>query len=58
MRFWIYTGSRFRSAVERTGARFELFRSAPDLEYERLNEIFPERSRKPGVRQAKWTSNA
>lgn len=50
----VYTGRRFQAAVERTGARLEPFRTAPDLEFERLNEIVPDRPQKPGIRQAKW----
>jgi MGT family glycosyltransferase len=50
----IYSGRRFQQAVERIGARFVPFRTAPDLELERLNELFPERPQKPGVAQAKW----
>lgn len=50
----VCTGRRFRAAVERIGARLEPFRSAPDLEFERLNEIFPDRPPRPGIAQAKW----
>ena len=50
----VFTGPRFRESVERVGARLEAYRSAPDVEWERLNELFPERPQKPGLAQAKW----
>jgi MGT family glycosyltransferase len=50
----VYTGSRFRKAVERAGAGLVPFRAAPDLEFERLNELFPDRPQKAGVAQARW----
>ncbi len=52
----VYTASRFRSAVERSGARFEPFRSAPDIEFERLHHerIFPDRPERPRLKQEIW----
>ena len=48
------TGARFQRTVEATGAAHEPFRSAPDLEFERLNTLFPDRPQRAGIAQARW----
>ena len=48
------TGARFRRAVEATGAAHESFRSAPDIEFERLTTLFPDRPKRAGIAQARW----
>jgi MGT family glycosyltransferase len=50
----VYTGARYRSTVERAGARHVPFQRAADVELERLNELFPDRPAKPGLTQALW----
>jgi MGT family glycosyltransferase len=50
----VVTGSRFRPAVEGAGVRFQPFPTAPDIEFERLNELFPERPQQAGIAQVKW----
>lgn len=49
-----YTSARFRAKIEATGARFTGFQTARDLDYHRLNELFPERTKLKGMSQAKW----
>ncbi len=49
-----YTSARFQDRIESTGARFVPFRVARDLDYDRTNELFPERARLKGLSQAKW----
>ena len=48
------TGARFKRTVEATGAAHEPFRSAPDIEFERLTTLFPDRPRRAGIAQARW----
>lgn len=49
-----YTGSRFRQRIEATGAAFEPYRTARDLDYNNYNETFPERAQLKGLAQGKW----
>ena len=50
-----YTGERFKSAVERSGARHVGFTAAVDFDEADLDSQFPERaSIKPGIRQLKF----
>lgn len=48
------TGARFQRAVEATGAAHEPFRSAPDVEFEDLTTLFPDRPKRAGIAQGKW----
>ncbi len=50
----VATGSRYRARVERSGARFVGFENAPELDFEHIDEHFPERPDKSGVAQFKF----
>jgi MGT family glycosyltransferase len=49
-----YTTARFSETVEKMGAEPRTYQSAPDIEFERINELFPERPKKAGLKQALW----
>ena len=49
-----YTGKKFRSRVEATGARFEPFRTAYDFDDGDLDTAFPGRSAATGLNRAKF----
>jgi len=49
-----YTSARFQAKIEATGARFVGFQTAQDIDYHRMNELFPERAELKGISQAKW----
>ena len=50
----VYTSARYRTAVKRAGATHAPFHRATDVELERLNELFPDRPSKAGIRQGLW----
>jgi len=50
----MYTGERFHARVERAGGTPLRFQRAQDVEFERLNELFPERPKKAGLAQARF----
>ena len=49
-----YTTPRFRDKVEAVGAHYVPYRAAPLIDEERLDEMFPERSRLKGLAQLKY----
>lgn len=49
-----YTGAKYRTRVESTGARFYPYCQARDFDDARLEEVFPERARLAGLHQLKF----
>ena len=49
-----YTSARFQDRIEATGARFIPFQTTRDIDYDKINELFPERTKLKGLAQAKW----
>ncbi len=46
-----YTSARFQAKIEATGARFIAFQKAQDIDYDKANDLFPERTKLTGWRQ-------
>ncbi len=46
-----YTSARFQAKIEATGARFVAFQIAQDIDYDKANDLFPERTKLKGWRQ-------
>jgi UDP:flavonoid glycosyltransferase YjiC (YdhE family) len=51
---WWYTGQRFQSKVEATGARYIPMKSAPDFDEKHILETFPGLVGLKGLAQLKW----
>jgi len=51
---WWYTGRRFQSAVEATGARYAPMRAAPDFDDRDLAAAFPGASERTGLAALKF----
>ena len=49
-----YTSARFRAKIEAVGARFVGFQTAQDIDYHRMNELFPERAKLKGISLGIW----
>ena len=49
-----YTSARFQAKIETTGARFVGFQTAQDIDYHRIDELFPERAKLKGIALGKW----
>ena len=47
----VYTGARFATRIEATGARFVPWQQAPDFDENDLPAVFPRVTEKPGIRQ-------
>jgi MGT family glycosyltransferase len=52
-----YNSTRFRDKIEATGARFEPLRDGFDLDWSRLDELYPERRKLKGLALLKWELN-
>ncbi len=51
--YW-YNSPRFRDKIEASGAKFMPYKTAQDYEWEKIDELFPERSQLKGMAQFKW----
>ncbi len=49
-----YTSPRFRNRIEASGATFMPYRTAQDIEWERIDELFPERRQLKESAQFRW----
>ncbi len=49
-----YTSPRFRDRVSATGAQFAPYERPVDVDWERVNQLYPERARRKGLAGAKW----
>lgn len=52
-----YASSRFRSKIERSGVTVVPYKVAQDIDWEKINDLFPERGQLKGIAAFKWDMN-